>query len=49
MLEKKFGCLPVTSEDGTLLGILTDSDLLRVAGQKGEERDLGDLAAEYHE
>lgn len=29
MLEKKFGCLPVTDTDGCLVGLLTESDCLR--------------------
>jgi CBS domain-containing membrane protein len=29
--EHKFGCLPVTEEDGTLVGIVTDSDFLVLA------------------
>jgi CBS domain-containing protein len=49
MLKNKFGCLPVVAEDGTLLGILTEADLVRYA-----EKLIGDLdrlseAAEYEE
>ena len=29
--EKKIGCLPVTRDDGTLLGIVTHGDFLRIA------------------
>jgi len=29
MLEKKFGCLPVTDKEGCLVGLLTESDCLR--------------------
>jgi acetoin utilization protein AcuB len=29
MLSKKFGCLPVTDQDGCLVGLLTESDCLR--------------------
>jgi CBS domain-containing protein len=47
MLGNKFGCLPVTSADGTLLGIVTESDLLRVAAERAEELDRRDLSAEY--
>jgi CBS domain-containing protein len=47
MLANKFGCLPVTASDGTLLGIVTDSDLLRVAADRCEELDRRALAAEY--
>jgi CBS domain-containing membrane protein len=47
ILKNKFGCLPVVSEDGTLVGILTEADLVRYA-----EKLIGDLdrlseAAEY--
>ena len=31
MKEQKIGCLPVTEQDGTLLGIVTQSDFLDVA------------------
>jgi CBS domain-containing protein len=31
MLERKYGCVPVIAEDGQLVGILTESDFLRVA------------------
>ncbi len=47
MLNNKFGCLPVTGEDGTLLGIITESDLLRVADAHVEERDRRESATEY--
>ncbi len=30
MWEAKLGCLPVTEEDGTLLGILTEADFIRL-------------------
>jgi CBS domain-containing protein len=29
MIDKKIGCLPVVVEDGTLVGMLTETDLLR--------------------
>jgi len=32
MTEKRFGCLGVTGDDGTLLGIITDGDLRRAMG-----------------
>jgi CBS domain-containing protein len=47
MLSNKFGCLPVTQDDGTLVGIITESDLLRVADQRIEEIDRRESAAEY--
>jgi CBS domain-containing protein len=31
MWEGKLGCLPVTEEDGTLVGILTETDFIRLA------------------
>ena len=33
MLERKIGCLPVV-ESGRLVGILTESDLVRLAAQQ---------------
>lgn len=49
MLENRFGCLPVVGDDGTLVGIVTEADLLRVAAEKVAEIDRRDLAAEYEE
>jgi CBS domain-containing protein len=49
MLTNKFGCLPVTTEDGALLGIITESDLLRVAAQRAEEIDFREAATEYND
>ena len=31
MLENKFGCLPVTGEQGQLVGMVTETDFLRIA------------------
>lgn len=31
MLERKLGCVPVVSGDGTLLGIITEADFVRLA------------------
>jgi CBS domain-containing protein len=31
LLEKRFGCLPVVDEQGALVGIITESDVLRLA------------------
>lgn len=36
MLEQQIGCLPVVDSDGLLLGIVTESDLVRVAFLDGE-------------
>jgi CBS domain-containing protein len=41
LLDRKFGCVPVVEEDGRLVGIITDSDLVRLAGQLLEEREAG--------
>ena len=30
LLKNKFGCLPVVEEDGTLLGLVTEADFLRL-------------------
>lgn len=34
MLHHKIHCLPVVSDDGTLVGILTSSDLIRLLRSK---------------
>ncbi|MFL5347684.1 MAG: CBS domain-containing protein [Hyalangium sp.] len=49
MLDNKFGCLPVVGEDGKLLGILTEADLVRYAQQLLTEMDRMSEAAEYEE
>jgi CBS domain-containing protein len=49
MLDRKLGCLPVTTEDGTLVGIVTEADLLKVADARLEEIDRRELAAEYED
>ena len=36
MLTRKIGCLPVARPDGTLLGIVTETDLLRAAYLEGD-------------
>lgn len=33
MLERKLGCLPVTDDEGRLLGIITDADCVRLAAR----------------
>jgi CBS domain-containing protein len=33
MLENKFGCLPVVGDDEQLVGIITDTDFVRIAEQ----------------
>lgn len=47
ILDNRFGCLPVTADNGTLLGIVTEADLLRVAAERVEELDRQQLAAAY--
>ncbi|MCY1077544.1 CBS domain-containing protein [Archangium sp. miwbw1] len=47
MLENKFGCLPVVRADGTLIGILTEADMVRYAQHLIEDMDRRSLAAEY--
>jgi CBS-domain-containing membrane protein len=49
MLDHKFGCLPVVAEDGMLMGILTEADLVRYARQLIRELDRKSEAAEYEE
>ena len=40
MLERKFGCLPVCEEDGTLVGIVTEADFVRFAADVVRDLDL---------
>ena len=40
MLHHKFGCLPVCDSDGTLLGIVTESDFVRFAADMVQDLDL---------
>ena len=47
MLKHKFGCLPVVDAQGNLLGILTDSDLVRFCGELLSGMDRRAEAAEY--
>ena len=49
MLDNKFGCLPVVSDNGALLGILTEADLVRYAQQLIGDLDRLSEAAEYEE
>jgi CBS domain-containing membrane protein len=39
LLDRRFGCLPVVDEQGDLVGIVTESDFLRLARQLIEERE----------
>ncbi len=50
--ERRFGCLPVTDRDGTLVGIVTDSDFIRLALtllEAGPTADLDVLASSHAE
>lgn len=49
MLDNKFGCLPVVGDNGALLGILTEADLVRYAQQLIGDLDRLSEAAEYEE
>ena len=49
MLSNKFGCLPVVGEEGSLLGILTEADLVRYAQLLISDLDRLSEAAEYEE
>lgn len=40
MLERKFGCLPVCDDDGTLVGIVTEADFVRFAADVARDLDL---------
>ena len=39
MIEEQIGCLPVVEADGTLVGILTDTDLVRFAADAARDLD----------
>lgn len=47
MLVAKYGCLPVTLPDGTLVGLLTEADLVRYAGLLVTELDRRSEAHGY--
>ena len=49
MLDNKFGCLPVVGEGDTLVGILTEADLVRYAQELIGDLDRLSEAAEYEE
>jgi CBS domain-containing protein len=46
MLSHKFGCLPVCDADGTLIGIITESDFVRFAADMVQDLDLVAEAAQ---
>ncbi|HUH06092.1 MAG TPA: CBS domain-containing protein [Kofleriaceae bacterium] len=39
LLEHKFGCLPVTGDEGQLVGLVTETDFLQVAYRALMDRD----------
>lgn len=41
--EKRLGCLPVTEDDGTLVGIVTQGDFLELAARFLQERETARL------
>ncbi|MBF5045734.1 CBS domain-containing protein [Aggregicoccus sp. 17bor-14] len=47
MLKNKFGCLPVVDAAGSLVGIVTESDLVRFCGELVVGLDRRSEAAEY--
>ncbi len=47
MLQNKYGCLPVVSENGTLVGLITEADLVRYAQHLIGDLDRRDAAASY--
>ena len=47
MLKNKYGCLPVVGENGNLVGILTEADLVRYAEKLIRDLDRLSEAAEY--
>jgi CBS domain-containing protein len=49
MLERKFGCLPVTDPSGRLVGIVTESDFVRFAADMIQDLDImAEAAAAAH-
>ena len=40
MLERKWGCLPVCEDDGTLVGIVTEADFVRFAADVVRDLDI---------
>jgi CBS domain-containing protein len=49
MLERKYGCLPVCEDDGTLVGIVTEADFVRFAADVVRDLDLVADAVRAHE
>jgi CBS domain-containing protein len=49
MLERKYGCLPVCDEEGTLVGIVTEADFVRFAADVVRDLDLVAEAVRAHD
>lgn len=47
VLEERIGCVPVTDTKISLVGVITATDLVRMAKTHTEDEDLRQLAAEY--
>ncbi len=45
MLDNKFGCLPVIGNEGNLIGIITNEDVIRLAIKLLEKEDDSQLVA----
>ncbi len=39
ILDNRFGCMPVVEDGGVLVGIITETDLIRLAGRLLDEQD----------
>jgi CBS domain-containing membrane protein len=39
MLDNKFGCMPVVEDGGRLVGIITETDIIRLAGRLLDRED----------
>jgi len=48
MLRHKYGCLPVCERDGTLVGIVTESDFVRFAADVVQDLDMVQEAVTSH-
>lgn len=46
IVERRIGCLPVAKPDGTLVGLVTETDLLRAGFLGGAEPNAGELEVE---
>jgi len=47
LLERRFGCLPVVTGEGVLVGIVTGTDFARLSRQHIDELDAQELAREW--